>query len=170
MVTMSLHSLYITIALLLILLSSCVHGVKDGFNLYKDLLRGKNEESGDNKDVQAEESSPRFFYFHRLLPAYTSSNDGYVPLSRSGMSADYLVSKDMLEGTVDVNNINQIKDDSSPRLALPRTAVKRLNNLFKGGSTMTLTKRGPGSILSWALATNHPIVHTDLRQGELTLK
>ncbi|XP_066993173.1 uncharacterized protein [Anabrus simplex] len=154
MVTMSLHSLYITIALLLILLSSCVHGVKDGFNLYKDLLRGKNEESGDNKDVQAEESSPRFFF----------------PLSRSGMSADYLVSKDMLEGTVDVNNINQIKDDSSPRLALPRTAVKRLNNLFKGGSTMTLTKRGPGSILSWALATNHPIVHTDLRQGELTLK
>lgn len=147
---------------------SAVHCSKDGYNIYKDfILRGKFD-GMEGVDEGAEEvSSTPKLYFYRT-PLLVQPNDGI----------DYVIGRDALEEPlqrVDAEAVSEGNPKSgSPRdrFPLPRTLVKRdigPRHTYTGLSSGTsddatvLSKRGPGSILTWALSSKRPLVQSDLR-------
>ncbi|PNF38367.1 hypothetical protein B7P43_G08975 [Cryptotermes secundus] len=144
---------------------------KDGYNIYKDLiLRGKFDAlEGADEQLDAEEvsSSPKL-YFYRT-PLLVQPNDGF----------DYVIGRDAVEEplqAVDAEAVSEGNPKSGgprDRFPLPRTLAKRDTgprhaytsfSSEASDDTTVLSKRGPGSILTWALSSKRPLVQSDLRQ------
>ncbi|KAJ9575581.1 hypothetical protein L9F63_007515 [Diploptera punctata] len=145
---------------------------RDGFNMYKDLLlRGKVDGVDDTSDQLGPGEVPSIpkLYFYRT-PMLAPHADGL----------DYMIGREPLDGTLESVD-SESNSDGSPksnvlrdRFSLPRTIVKRdvpgrytyTGANMKSGdyqNSAILEKRGPGSILTWALSAKRPLLQSDIR-------
>nr|CAD7201421.1 unnamed protein product [Timema douglasi] len=112
-------------------------GNKDGFNLYKDLLRGKSEESSE-PELRVEPPHKLIYFFRTPL------------LAPVGDGPDHMLSRDSPEEST-VEEANQQAKET--RSHTPTSSRSSLQYLHGPGA---LVKRGPGSILTWVLSAKPP--------------
>ncbi|XP_069699767.1 uncharacterized protein [Periplaneta americana] len=156
----------ITALLALVSGPSVVSCSRDGFNMYKDLLlRGKVDGVDDAEEQMGPGGVPNIpkLYFYRT-PLLAPHNDGL----------DYMISRDNLDESLEAVDSEQSNEGAPKsgvlrdRFPLPRTIVKRDTGrryTYTGASQKTvgdpdmigLNKRGPGSILTWALSSKRPL-------------
>ncbi|XP_021930467.1 uncharacterized protein LOC110834994 isoform X2 [Zootermopsis nevadensis] len=92
---------------------SDVHCSRDGFNIYKDMLRGKIEGAEDVSSI------PKLFFYRTPLLGQQSDGRDYV-VDRDALQ-DTLLAVDTDAGAEDSPKSGFLRD----RFPLPRTAVKR---------------------------------------------
>ncbi|GAB0096550.1 uncharacterized protein DMENIID0001_120740 [Sergentomyia squamirostris] len=110
----------------------------DGFNMYKDLLRGKNEEFNEIGDDDG--GLTRVTYFYRTPAAAYPEYIGETFGKRGNTFKNYMLNRDGAEGIDDVVS-------AASKIYFPRTIPKR------------------GALLSWAIpaANRVRIVNTSYR-------
>ncbi|XP_055697880.1 uncharacterized protein LOC129798647 [Phlebotomus papatasi] len=114
---------------------SAING--DGFNLYKDLLRGKNEEFNEIGDDDG--GLTRVTYFYRTPAAAYSEFGSEIFGKRSNKFKNFMLNREGLEGSEDIGGTS--------KFYFPRTLPKR------------------GALLSWAIpaANRVRVVNTSYR-------
>nr|CAD7432366.1 unnamed protein product [Timema monikensis] len=124
-----------------------VQGNKDGFNIYKDLLRGKSEESSE-PELRVEQPHKLIYFFRTPL------------LAPVGDGPDHMLSRDSPEEST-VEEANQQAKET--RSHTPTSSRSSLQYLHGPGAWV---KRGPGSILTWVLSAKPP-TQSDLRHKQI---